>query len=229
MTIDGPVLTEKPTFVAFHQVPLRYAMTIGEAARMYNAERHLNADLTIIEVEGWSRDMSFDQTGLPWTNPSPNMRNLTEAILYPGIGMLESALSVGRGTDTPFEVIGAPYIEDVRLAEELNRADLPGIRFVPIQFTPSYSTHKSQLCRGVFILLIDRDACNVVDVGLFIARTLHRWYPNQFPLEKLGHLLLHEETMSALKADRSLPEIRALWRKDLEEFQKRRENYLIYK
>src|SRR5205814_553230 len=124
---------------------------IGELASMHNGEHHLKVYLTVIKLEGWSRDMWFDQTGQPWTNPSPNMRNLTEAILYPGIGLLESALSVGRGTDTPFEVVGAPYIDDVRLAEELNHADLSGVRFVPIQFTPTQSIHKDELCRGVYI------------------------------------------------------------------------------
>src|SRR5207253_2287461 len=147
---------------------------IGEEAKMFNAERKSNADLTVIELQNWRRDLCFDQTGLPWTNPSPNMRNLVEAVLYPGIGLLESALSVGRGTDTPFEVVGAPYIEDVRLADDLNRAALPGVRFVPIQFTPTYSIHKGELCRGVYILLTDREACHVVDVGLLIAKTLYR-------------------------------------------------------
>src|SRR5207248_10715293 len=137
--IDGPVLSGKTSFIGFHNVPLRYGMTIGELARMFNAERESKADLTVIPMENWHREMWFDETGLPWTNPSPNMRNLTEAILYPGVGLLESALSVGRGTDTPFEVIGAPYIDDTRLADELNRAGLPGARFVPVQFPPNYS------------------------------------------------------------------------------------------
>ncbi len=229
VTIDGPVLTEQTSFVGFHPVPLRYGMTIGEEARMYNAERHYNADLTVIELEAWSRSMWFDQTGLPWTNPSPNMRNLTEAILYPGIGLLESALSVGRGTDMPFEVIGAPYIEDVRLAEELNCAGLAGVRFVPIQFTPTYSVHKDQLCRGVHILVTDRDACDVVDIGLLIAETLYRWYPKEFDVEKIDHLLLDAETLAAIKADKSLTEIRVTWKQDIDEFVKRREKYLIYR
>jgi uncharacterized protein YbbC (DUF1343 family) len=229
ITIDGPVLADEPSFVAFHPVPLRYGMTIGEEARMCNAERHYHADLTVIEMESWSREMWFDQTGLPWTNPSPNMRNLTEAILYPGIGLLESALSVGRGTDNPFQVIGAPYIEDVRLADELNRAGVPGARFVSIQFTPGYSVHKGELCRGVHILLTDRDTCNVVDLGLLIAKTLYRWYPKQFPLEKIEHLLKHVDTLEAIKADKSISEIRALWKPALEDFQKLREKYLIYK
>ncbi len=227
--MDGPVLAEPPTFVGFYPVPLRHGMTLGELAKMYNAEKGLNARLTVIEVENWKRDMWFDETGLPWTNPSPNMRNLTEATLYPGIGLLESALSVGRGTDTPFEVIGAPYIEDTRLADELNRAGLPGIRFVPIQFTPTFSVHKGQLCRGVYFVLTDRDVCPVVDVGLFIAKTLSRWYPQQFNVDKIKHLLLHAKTLEAVKTDKSLEDIHALWRADVAEFQKRRGKFLIYR
>src|SRR3979409_1771966 len=137
--VEGPVLSGETSFVGFHPVPLRYGMTIGELAQMFNTERNSKADLTVLRLENWRRHWRFDQTGLPWTNPSPNMRNLTEAILYPGIGLLESAVSVGRGTDTPFEVIGAPYIDDVKLAAELNDAGLPGVRFVPIQFTPTAS------------------------------------------------------------------------------------------
>jgi uncharacterized protein YbbC (DUF1343 family) len=173
--------------------------------------------------------MWFDQTGLPWTNPSPNMRSLAQATLYPGIGLLESAVSVGRGTDTPFEVIGAPYIEDTRLADELNRAGLPGVRFVPVQFTPVTSVHKGKLCRGVNILVTDRDACNVVDVGLLIAKTLYRWYPKEFDPDKMKNLLLHAPTLAAIKADQSLAEIRAAWRIANVEFADRRERFLIYK
>ncbi|MCL4789718.1 MAG: DUF1343 domain-containing protein [Verrucomicrobia bacterium] len=229
VTLDGPVLTEDTSFVGFHPVPLRHGMTVGELAKMYNVEKNYQAALTVIPLEGWSRDAWFDQTGLPWTNPSPNMRNLKQAILYPGIGLLESAMSVGRGTDTPFEVVGAPYIEEVRFAEELNRAGLPGVSFVPVRFTPTYSVHKGTNCGGVYIMLNDRDACNVVDAGLLIAKTLHRWYPRQFNADRIKHLLLHARTLDAVKADRSLAEIRAAWRIDLEEFQKRREKYLLYR
>jgi uncharacterized protein YbbC (DUF1343 family)/CubicO group peptidase (beta-lactamase class C family) len=228
VTIDGPVRMGKESFVAFHEVPLRYAMTIGELARLCNVERDCKADLTVIQVENWQRDAWFDQTGLPWLNQSPNMRNLTEAILYPGVGLLESALSVGRGTDTPFEVIGAPYADDVKVAEALNGAGLPGVRFVPIQFTPTASVHKGKLCKGVYILLTDRDRCNVVDVGLLIAETMYRLYPKDFDPDKMRHLLLHPPTLEAVKADKPLKEIRALWQKDLEQFQQRRAKYLIY-
>jgi uncharacterized protein YbbC (DUF1343 family)/CubicO group peptidase (beta-lactamase class C family) len=227
-TIDGPVRVGKGSFVAYHEVPLRYGMTIGELARMCNVEHNCKADLTVIQVENWQRGAWFDQTGLPWINQSPNMRNLTEAILYPGIGLLESVLSVGRGTDTPFEVIGAPYADDVKLAEALNGAGLPGVRFVPIQFTPTFSVHKGQLCKGVYIMLTDRDRCNVVDVGLLIAETMYRFYPKDFNPDKMRHLLLHPPTFEAIKADKPLKEIHTLWQKDLDEFLLRRAKYLIY-
>ncbi len=227
-TVDGPVLQGKTSFVGFHTIPLRYAMTIGELAKMFNAERGTKADLTVIKVENWKREMYLDRTGLPWTNPSPNMRNLNQAILYPGVGLLESALSVGRGTDTPFEVVGAPYINDVKFAEELNRADLPGVSFVPIRFTPATSVHKGANCGGVYILLTDREACNVVDIGILMAQTLTRMYPEDFKLEKISHLLLHPPTLESIKAGKSLASIRTDWRKDLEEFQKRRAKYLLY-
>lgn len=227
-SIEGPVLSGEPTFVAFHAVPLRYGMTIGELARMFKAERHCDADLTIIPLENWRRDAWFDQTGLPWTNPSPNIRNLTEAILYPGIGLLETALSVGRGTDTPFEQVGAPYIDELKLADDLNHAGLTGVRFVPVLFTPTYSVHKGERCHGVFILLTDRETCNVVDVGLQIARTLYRLYPNDFVPEKMDRLLKHSPTLAAIKADKALADIHATWKTDLDAFAKCRAKYLLY-
>ena len=229
VTLDGPVLAEPPTFVGFYKVPLRHGMTLGELAQMYNSEKNLKADLTVVEIERWRREEWFDETGLPWTNPSPNMRSLKQAILYPGVGLLESALSVGRGTDTPFEVVGAPYVDDVRLAEELNRAELAGVSFVPVRFTPTYSVHKGTNCGGVYIMLNDRDRCNVVDVGLQVAKTLCRLYPNDFEPDKIEHLLLHQPTLDAIKADKPLGEIRAGWKADVDEFRKRREKYLIYK
>ncbi len=227
-TIDGPVLKEAPSFVGYHRVPLRYGMTIGELARMFKAERNCNADLTVIPLENWRRELWLDQTGLPWINPSPNMRSLTEATLYPGVGLLESAVSVGRGTDTPFEVVGAPYIDDVQLAGELNDAGLPGVRFVPIRFTPTSSVHKGQPCRGVRILLTDRDRCSVVDAGLEIARALCRLYPKDFDPDKMQRLLLDQPTLEAIKANKPLKDIRAAWQKDLDGFARIRNRYLMY-
>jgi uncharacterized protein YbbC (DUF1343 family)/CubicO group peptidase (beta-lactamase class C family) len=227
-TIEGPVLNGPTSFVGFHPVPLRYGMTMGELALMFNSERNSKADLTVIACENWKRDAWFGQTGLPWTNPSPNMRSLAEAILYPGIGVLETALSVGRGTDTPFEVVGAPYIDDLKLAGELNRLNLPGVRFIPVRFTPKASVHKDQACGGVNIELTDRDRCPVVDVGLEIARILCRMYPTNFPVQKIQHLLMHSATLEAIKQDKPLSEIHALWTADLETFRQRRSKFLLY-
>ena len=229
VTVDGPVLTGPTNFVAYHPIPLRHGMTVGELARLFKAEHELPVDLTVIPMAGWRRNMWFDQTGLPWTNPSPNMRSLTEAILYPGVGLLEmTAVSVGRGTGTPFEVVGAPYIHDVKLAADLNAANLPGVRFVPIRFTPLDSVFKGQSCAGVSILLTDRERCQVVDIGLTMAKALHRRYPQQFGLEKMDRLLGHRATLDAIRAGKSLAEIKELWTADRTAFQKRREPFLLY-
>jgi uncharacterized protein YbbC (DUF1343 family)/CubicO group peptidase (beta-lactamase class C family) len=230
--VEGPVLDAKPTFVGFYEVPLRHGMTVGELAKMYNdkilRETKRAARLTVIQCQGWNRSQTYDKTGLPWTNQSPNMRNLKQAILYPGVGLLESALSVGRGTDTPFELIGAPYIDDVKLAAELNAAGLEGVSFVPIQFTPTTSVHKGALCKGVYIMLNDPVRCDVVTVGIEMARTLQRLYPKDFNLDKIKHLLLHPATLEALRAGRSMADIKALWQPKLDEFNQARSKYLIY-
>ncbi len=229
VTIDGPMLTSKTSFVAYHQVPVRYGMTLGELAKMYNDERHFNADLTVIKLEGWKRGDFYDETALPWRNFSPNMRNETQAILYPGVGLLErTSLSVGRGTGTPWEVIGAPYIHDIELAYELNQAGLPGVRFLPVRFTPAESVFKGQSCGGVNIVLTDRDHCNVVDVGIMIGKVLNRLYPEQFHVDKMNVLMGNAQTLEAIKADKPLAEIRKLWTADLEKFKERRAKYLLY-
>ena len=168
VAIEGPVYHGDPNFVAWHALPLRHGMTVGEIAGMLNAERNLKAHLLVIPIEGWRREMWFDETGQPWRHPSPNMRSLNAAALYPGVGLHESALSVGRGTDTPFEIVGAPYIDDLVLAAELNQAKLPGVRFVPVRFTPTYSTFKDQECGGAAMVITDRDKLQAVDVGITI-------------------------------------------------------------
>jgi uncharacterized protein YbbC (DUF1343 family) len=228
VAVEGPVHKGESSFTAFHSIPLRHGMTVGELARMYNAERGWNADLRVIEIEGWTRDQWFDQTGLPWINPSPNMRSLTAATLYPGVGLHETALSVGRGTGTPFEILGAPYVDDVKLAAELNTAGLEGVRFLPLRFQPSYSTFKDQSCAGVAMIVTDRDELAPVDVGIVIALTLQRLHPNQFALDKVNTLLQHRETIVAIKAGKSLAAIKQSWAAELEQFKKRRERYLLY-
>ena len=229
VTIDGPVLTGKTSFVAYHRIPVRYGMTMGELAQMYKDERHFNTDLTVIKVEGWKRESYYDETGLPWKNFSPNMRSETEAILYPGVGLLErTALSMGRGTGTPWDMIGAPYIHDIKLAWELNRAGLPGVRFMPVRFTPADSVYKGQSCAGVNIVLTDREHCDVVDIGLTIAKVLNRLYPDQFKVEKMDVLMGNKATLKAIQADKPVAEIRKLWADDLDKFKERRAKYLLY-
>ncbi|PYM14193.1 MAG: hypothetical protein DME18_07310, partial [Verrucomicrobia bacterium] len=213
--VEGPVYRGESSFTAFHSIPLRTGMTVGELAKMFNIERGFNASLTVIPMEGWARELWFDQTELPWTNPSPNMRNPTEAILYPGVGLLESAVSVGRGTDTPFEVAGAPYVDDTKLATELNHAALAGVRFVPIRFTPTASVFKDKPCGGVCLMITDRDALDAVDVGIALALALQRLYPKDFALDKVQHLLQHPPTLDAIKAGKTLAEIKRLWESDL--------------
>lgn len=227
-TVAGPVLGEPPSFVGYHQVPLQYGLTLGELATLFQAERSPATDLTVIRLENWRRQEFFDQTGLPWINPSPNMRCLRAAILYPGVGLLESALSVGRGTPTPFEWVGAPYIDPQKLARAMKTANLPGVSFEPVQFTPTNSIHAGKLCGGVRITVTDRDLCPVVDVGLALALALQRLYPHDFQLNKMKRLLAHPNTLAALKAGRSLAEIHALWEPELSQYQARRAKYLLY-
>ncbi len=228
IVVEGPVFRGEPTLTAWHSVPLRHGMTLGELARMVNAERKFNADLTVIPVEGWHRREWFDACALPWRNPSPNMRSLAGATLYPGIGLHESALCVGRGTDKPFELVAAPYIDDMRLAAELNKSGLPGVRFIPIRVTPTYSTFKDKDCGGAAFLITDRDKLDAVDIGITIALTMQRLYPNDYALEKIAPLLRDTPSLDAIKAGRTLKEIKQAWSADLEKFRKRRAPFLLY-
>jgi uncharacterized protein YbbC (DUF1343 family) len=228
VALEGPLHHGKRSFTAFHTIPLRHGLTVGELARMYNAEKNFGADLTVIPLEGWRRAMWFDETGLSWTNQSPNMRSLAGATLYPGLGLHETPLCVGRGTDKPFELIGAPYIDDLKLAEELTRAGLPGVGFVPMRFTPTYSTFKDKPCGGVGFVITDRERLNAVDVGLVLALTLQRLYPNEYALPKLNTLLQHPTTVEAIKAGKSLAEIKSIWADELAAFHRRREKFLLY-
>lgn len=226
--IEGPSEVAKTVFTAIHPIPLRHGMTAGELARMFVAEDRLNVDLRVVEVQGWQRAMWFDATGLPWRNPSPNMRNLNAATLYPGIGLLEFAISVGRGTDTPFEVLGAPYTDDLRLAHELNALGLPAIRFVPERFTPTASVFAGKACGGVRLIITDRDRLRPVELGLAIGHTLHRLYPKEFDMEKYNTLLNHPASIAAIKAGQSWKSIAAVWAQQVTAFELQRRPYLLY-
>ena len=201
LAVEGPLLDAgKESFVAYHALPIRYGLTIGELAQLYNAERKLGCDLQVIKMEGWKRGDLYDRTGLHWINPSPNLRGLTAALLYPGIGLLETTnVSVGRGTDRPFEWIGAPGSTATKLAAALAKHDLPGVRFVPLKLTPASSTHKDKQCDGVQILIDDWSRFQPLPTGLAIACELHRLYPEEWQIDKYNTLLGHQATLDALK------------------------------
>lgn len=229
--VAGPVLDAgRESFVGYHRIAVRHGMTIGELARMYNDELSIGADLEVVPVEGWRRADFFDATGLLWVNPSPNMRNLNEALLYPGIGLLETTnLSVGRGTDTPFEVVGAPWVDGRRLAGGLNRAGLAGVRFVPMFFTPISSKFKDERCGGVQIVITDRKLLLPLQVGFEIARRLRESYPEAWQMKDYDRLLVNAAVFKAVAEGRNLTAIEAIYESDLEAFLKRRARYLIYK
>ncbi len=230
VAVEGSLLDDgKQSFVGYHRLPIRHGMTVGELARMFNAELKLNLKLTVVPVEGWTRDQLFDATGLQWINPSPNMRSLTEALLYPGIGLLETTnLSVGRGTKTPFELFGAPWLDGSKLAEALRETHAPGVAFEPITFTPDSSKFEGQSCGGVRVVITDRSKLEPVRVGLEIAVQLHRLYGEDWKIDDYGRLLASDSVLNALRNGKSAAEIEAGYQEDLRGFLKRREAFLLY-
>ena len=231
VTVEGSLADEdKLSFIAAHTIPVRYGLTIGELGLMMNSERKIGADVKVIKMENWTRSMWFDETNQMWINPSPNMRSLTEATLYPGIGLLETTnLSVGRGTDTPFEVVGAPYIDGRKLAQYLNERNLPGVRFVPVKFKPKASVFKDESLGGINIIITDRNVLESVGTGIEIAVALRKLYPNEWQVDKYARLLVSGEILEKVKAGNSSEEIEKSWRKGLDEFAKRRASFLLYK
>jgi uncharacterized protein YbbC (DUF1343 family) len=228
--MEGPVLAaDRVDFTGAHRIPLRHGLTAGELARMIAGEDGVAVDLHVVACEGWQRADTYDATGLPWVNPSPNMRRLSQAILYPGIGLLEATnLSVGRGTDTPFEILGAPWCDGTRLAAELRAANLPGVTFVPVRFTPTASRFRGVECGGVHVLLTDWATVAPVRVGIHVASALHRLFPDAWETGKLDALLKHAATRDAILAGEAPDAIVAGFTKDLELFRLRRKPFLLY-
>jgi uncharacterized protein YbbC (DUF1343 family)/CubicO group peptidase (beta-lactamase class C family) len=228
--VAGPMRDDgKESFIAYHKIPVQHGLTVGELAELFKRERNIAVDLKVVKVENWNRKQAFDETGLTWINPSPNMRSLTEAFLYPGIGLLETTnLSVGRGTDTPFEVIGAPWLDGVKLAAELNSKGLRGARFIPIEFTPKSSKFKNEKCKGVNITVVDRAAFESVKTGLAVACALRKLHPKEWNADAYARLLTNEATLAAVKAGKSFEEIVPMWEKDLSEFRERWAKALLY-
>jgi uncharacterized protein YbbC (DUF1343 family)/CubicO group peptidase (beta-lactamase class C family) len=230
VTVEGPVLDAKlESFTGYHPLPLRHGLTVGELARLFNRERKIGADLEVVPVQGWRREDLYDRTGLLWVNPSPNMRTLAAALLYPGVGLLETTnVSVGRGTDRPFEDFGAPWLDGRRLAAALTEAHLPGVRFVPVRFTPASSTHAGKECGGVQVFIDDWRQFRSVPVGLTVACQLRRLYPEQWQVKGYGRLLAHPPTLEALQRGDSPEQIMKLWQAELERFRQVRQEYLLY-
>ena len=229
--VQGPISDEgMEKFTNYFPEPVRHGMTLAELAKMVNAERHIGARLDVVEMQGWQRGDWFDSTGLAWVNTSPNLRSLTEATLYPGVAMIEGTnVSVGRGTDTPFGVVGAPWIKGRELAAYLNGRDIQSVRFVPVVFTPSSSNFAGERCEGVNIIVLDRNMLDSPELGIELASALHKLYPNDFKLERMADLLVNKAVFDGIAAGEDPRRIDENWQERLDAFLRLREKYLLYK
>jgi uncharacterized protein YbbC (DUF1343 family)/CubicO group peptidase (beta-lactamase class C family) len=229
--VQGPMSEPgRENFVNYGPIPVRHGMTLGELAQMFNAERNIHAKLTVIPMQGWMRGDWYDSTSVEWMNPSPNLRSLLEATLYPGMGLIEGTnVSVGRGTDTPFELLGAPWINGRELAQYLNARQIPGVRFVPISFTPETSNFKGQICHGVNVVLTERDFLDSPELGIELASALYTLYPQQFHMEKMLDILANKAVYDALARGEDPRRIAVEWADALRHFEQIRQRYLIYK
>jgi uncharacterized protein YbbC (DUF1343 family)/CubicO group peptidase (beta-lactamase class C family) len=229
--VEGPLMDpDLASFTAPHSIPVRTGMTIGEFARMAAAERKLGVSLTIVPVEGWERGRWFDETGLPWVNPSPNIRSVTQALLYSGLGLLEATnVSVGRGTERPFEVIGAPWLDPHRVSQDLNAMRLRGVSFEPVVFTPNADRYMGVPCGGIRVVVTDREAARPVTIGLAIAQTLRSRHRDQFRPEAIQNLLVNRATMWAFLRGEALDRLVAWTEMERNSFLNRRASYLIYR
>ncbi len=229
--VQGPVSDDgRENFTNYFPEPPRHGMTLGELAKMFNAERHIGARLDVVAMAGWQPGDWFDSTGLAWVNPSPNLRSLNQATLYPGVGLIEGTnVSVGRGTDTPFEVVGAPWIKGRELAAYLNGRSIQSVRFVPIIFTPSSSSFAGERCEGVNLMVLDRNTLDSPELGVELASALHKLYPNDFKLERMADLLVNQAVLEAIGAGEDPRRIAEDWQERLDGFVRLREKYLLYK
>ncbi len=229
--VEGPILNPSlRSFVGYFELPIRTGMTVGELAEMYNGEEHLGVHLHVIKMRGYRQSDWFDETGLTWVNPSPNLRDLAETVLYPGVAMVEPAnVSVGRGTDRPFEVLGAPWINGPELARYLNARRIQGVRFMPMDFTPTSSKFAHQTCHGVQIMLIDRQALNSPEMGVELSSALYHLYPNDFEIDKTILLVGSHKILDEIKQGVDPREIAYQWQQPLMTFKKMRSKYLLYR
>ena len=228
--VEGNLLDRRfASLVGQYPVALRYGLTPGELLRYLVGTGELSAEVTVIPMKGYRRSMWYDETGIPWVNPSPNLRSLTQAILYPGVGMIESAnVSVGRGTATPFEIIGAPWIAGDRLARYLSGRHLPGVGFEPVTFTPGASPYAHQRCGGVRLKVTDRAALDVASLGVELAAALYRLYPGKFLIDKTVGMIGSRQVLQSIKNGDDPRVIERRWQPGLEAFGRLRARYLLY-
>lgn len=236
--VEGPVLDMKySSFVGNYSIPLRHGMTVGELAELFNEEFEIGAELTVVKMNGWKRDMYYDDTSLPFVMPSPNMPTLETALVYPGAALIEGTnVSEGRGTTKPFELIGAPFINADDLAGHLNSLNLPGVTFRAASFTPSFSKHAGKLSHGIQIHVTHRDAFKPVETGLHIVKAIHDMYPEDFEFRAensagisfFDNLMGNGWVREDIEEGKPVEEISSKWQKELKQLNKTREEYLLY-
>lgn len=233
-SVDGPVLEpEFSSFVGLYPIPLKHGMTVGELATLFNKEFKIGADLKVIKMKGWKRDMDYDDTGLPFVLPSPNMPTVSTTFVYPATGLIEGTnVSEGRGTTKPFELIGAPYINGDELAGKLNALRLPGVKFRAASFTPLFSKHAGKLSHGVEIYITDREEFKAVPTGIHIIKTIQDLYPGDFEFlaaNNFNLLIGNGWVRSRIEEGSSVNEIMKEYQEKQDAFKKVRKNYLLYK
>jgi len=230
MHVEGPMLDpDRVSFTGYMPLPIRHGMTVGELARYFNAEKKLGLDLHVVEMRGWQRSYHFWDTGQLWVNPSPNMRSMTAAVVYPGVCLLEfTNVSVGRGTDRPFEILGAPWIEPRRFAAELKKAAIPGVKAVPVFFAPGADKYKDKRCGGLSLTVTDPDKLNSVLLGLTLISILYRLYPGEFEIGRVMELLGNAKAMQELQAGGSPGKVLQAGSAQMQEFLIKRQKVLIY-
>jgi uncharacterized protein YbbC (DUF1343 family) len=227
--VSGPLpRTDELSFVNHHILPVRHGLTFGELAELINADEHLGAKLEIVRMRGWKRSLYYDQTGLAWTAPSPNLRTVAEAVLYPGVALVEGTnVSVGRGTETPFEIVGAPWIDE-RFATALQNEGLAGVTITPAKFTPASGLYADTACTGVRFEVTDRAAFEPVRLGVTLARVLRDLYPDAWHADKLDKIIGNRAITDAILDRQPLADIESLWSADLDAFRAKRKKYLLY-
>jgi len=237
VAVEGPILEEglRGSFTGYFPLPTRHGMTVGELALLFNREFGIGCAVEVVRMEGWKRSMYFDETALPWVNPSPNMRSLEAAISYPGLGALEATnLSVGRGTPRPFLWYGAPWADEKRLCEELNGRKLAGVRFKPVTFTPAPQPgmprypHTGRECRGFEVELTDRAAYRPLAAVLHVLDALHRLHPKESGFSKACGMIGLRSIEEDIRSGKSPAEIERSWQPALDRFRERRKAFLLY-